>query len=711
MTSKRLEPASIVLAATIFLSAFLLFQIQPLISKVILPWFGGTSAVWTTSLLFFQSVLFAGYLYAHLVASRLTPRVQAGVHLAMLTLAVATLSILPGAELKPTGGEVPVLRILQVLGVTVGVPYFVLSTTGPLLQWWFSLLYPGRSPYRLYALSNAGSLLALASYPFVIEPSLAVGSQGRMWSIGFWIFAGLCAVCAGRVLRGSERVAETNVQPEMASEPAPSFWRYLGWFFLAMTASALLLAMTNHVGQDAVVPFLWVLPLVLYLLSFILCFDSDRWYWPRVYSVLTALLVLACCAVNIEWSRSYLPLQAAIYFSALFVICMLCHGELARRKPGPRHLTGFYLTLSAGGAAGGLLVAVVAPYVFSDYWEFYGGLAVSMLLAIEVFFDRAGWLNHDRNPPLLAKAGAIALLSLVGVVIVAAVIEQREAIATERNFYGVLHVEHKTRPPNYEGGPPGRPAINLIHGRISHGLQYVDEAERGIPTTYYTETSGVGRSVAALREQRPTLRIGAIGLGVGTVAAYGKKGDFIRFYEINENVERVARQYFTFLESSPATIDVAIGDARLTLEREEPQRYDLLIVDAFSGDAIPTHLLTKEAMQVFQRHVVKDGIIAFHISNIHFNLRPVVDALADDAHLSHVEIYDKPEKRPEQFVSHWVLVSATPEVLERPVIANATSPDEPERILWTDSFSNLWGVLQKGDTGSFKDLFRKFLPD
>lgn len=697
---------SFLFAAAVFLSAFLLFQIQPLISKAILPWFGGTPSVWTTCMLFFQVLLCGGYLYSHLVTAKLPPRWQSWLHVALLLITLAFLNILPSAEWKPDGPESPTIRILLLLISTVGLPYFVLSTTGPLLLRWFSVVEPSSSPYRLYALSNAGSLLALLSYPFVFEPLMRVSMQAQSWSGGYLVFAILCTMCAIYSQRRAADTAPAGISPNTrASQEANHHGRkttgqksgstglaFGKWFTLAMVASTMLLAETNEVCQDvAVIPFLWVVPLSLYLLSFILCFESDRWYRREWYSLGTAILVLAVCWLQSFGARTFLPVQLAIYFGALFSICMLCHGELARLRPQSKSLTIFYLTLSAGGAAGGLFVGILAPLIFPAFWEHYLGLLASCVIAVIVYFDHRGWWSDDERPSRLWVGLAIVLFVGIGTVFAAAVTSYTSSVAMVRNFYGVLEVQND----------PIEDAMILRHGRIMHGLQL--NGVPSLPTMYYGFRTGVGRALAELRERKPQLKIGLVGLGVGTLAAYGQEGDAFRFYEINENVTRLAKEHFTFLKNCPSAIHIVHGDARLMLENESPQNFDLLVLDAFSGDAIPTHLLTAESMQTYLRHLRSDGLIAIHISNIHFNLRRVTDALAAAAGLTAVTletvaVLDR-STRTQSLTepgSRWVLMAQDPELLNSARFLEIASRETllmERRVLWTDDFSNLIEVL------------------
>lgn len=715
--AKSFDGLSLLFACAVFLSAFLLFQVQPLIGKAILPWFGGTPGVWTTCMLFFQMLLCGGYLYSHLLTQRIPVRRQGVVHAMVLVGSLVVLNVLPDDSWKPDGSEPPALRILLLLLSTVGLPYFVLSTTGPLLLRWFSDVRPDATPYRLYALSNAGSLLALLSYPFVVEPAMRLSTQATSWSAGYVVFCALCIVC-GEVARrsvGRIQAAVVNsgdsvplsadrVSADRSQVPAKksatsskrgqtesrrsSVWQ---WFVLSMIASAMLLAETNEVCQDvAVIPFLWVIPLALYLLSFILCFESDRWYHRRFFAITTSLLVLAVCWLQSFGTRTYLPVQLLIYFGCLFSVCMLCHGELARLRPEATRLTAFYLTLSAGGAAGGLFVGLLAPMIFPAFWEHYLGMIVASVLSMIVLLD-AGGSTRSHRPSVMILVPFVILLVATGTIFASAVMSYSQSVAMTRNFYGVLEVEDDDI----------EDAIVLRHGRILHGLQL--KKIPSLPTMYYGYNTGVGLAIADLRESRPTLRVGLVGLGAGTLAAYAKNDDMFRFYEINEAVTELARKHFTFLERSPVPIEIIHGDARLQLEHEQDQSFDLLVLDAFSGDAIPTHLLTTEAMKVYVRHLMPDGILAFHISNLHFDLRRITESLSEDAGLHCITLESPPATDPVTGQasiaspgSRWVLMARDRQLLDRPRFEStklrSALPDD-QKVRWTDDFSNLIEVM------------------
>jgi len=672
-------------AATIFLSSFLLFLVQPLIARQILPWFGGTAAVWTTCMLFFQTVLLAGYAYAHATNAKLRPRPQAVLHTVLLAVALALLPIAPNPMWTPTGAEEPITRILLVLTATVGLPYLLLASTSPLLQAWFARARPGVDPYRLFAVSNLASLLALIAYPLAVEPFLGGREQVIWWSVLFAVFALMCAGLAWSV---SSVSSLNESSPENEITPSPSRGDYLLWLALSATGSVILLAVTNHVTQNvAAIPLLWLAPLTLYLLTFILAFEGGmlgfNLYRVEIFwsVVLVWLAGMAWLLVDTRYQFD-LAVQAGMFLSGLFVGCMFCHGELYRARPAARHLTAFYLTISAGGAIGGLLVAVVAPLAFHAYYEL--GLS---LVALAV-------LAAVRFAPLHRVARWSSLAMLLVVAACAAYDGsrfQKDVHVSARNFYGVIRVK--------EYGAPGDSyhLRRLVHGVIMHGEQDMSEAGRRKPSTYYLPSSGVGAAVAA-RQAKGAIRVGVIGLGTGTLAAYGRKGDSYRFYEINSQVISIARSEFTYLGDSAARIEVALGDARLNLEREPPQGFDLLAVDAFSSDAIPVHLITTEALGVYLRHMKPDGIVAFHVSNRFLNLVPVVARLAK-VHGAHtVLVSDKGKDGDDDHTTtDWVLVSRVRGALEAPQI-EAVSPEAPEQKVgwrtWTDDYSNLVQILR-----------------
>ena len=666
-------------AVTIFLSSFLLFLVQPLIARLILPWFGGSAAVWTTCMLFFQALLLAGYAYAHFLTKKVGGgRRQTLVHAVLLACAVALLPIAPGEAWKPAGDAEPISRILILLAATVGLPYFLLASTSPLIQAWFARARPHQNPYRLFALSNLASLIALLGYPFLVEPQLTGNQQVAMWS---WLFGVFAVLCAG--------VAWITPPPLSQQEQAAARARLrtkdvVYWLALSATGSVLLLAVTNHLTQNvAAVPLLWLLPLTLYLASFIIAFEGKGGYRPEWFWSFVLMWLAGMAWLLVDHDYHYdLAVQLAMYLPGLLLGCLFCHGELYRMRPPTEHLTAFYLIVSAGGALGGLLVAVVAPLVFSGYYE----LGVSLLVLAVLCALRFMNLN------MVARGASLALVLAVAAAAVYDVRrDRRDVSVATRSFYGVLRVK--------EYGSQGEDGHlrRLIHGTIMHGEQYLHPDKRGKLTTYYAEKSGIGAAIQS-KHDKP-VKVGVIGLGTGTLAAYGRPGDLFRFYDIDPRVIELAQSHFTYLSDSQAKVELAVGDARLTLEREAPQGFDVLAIDAFSSDAIPVHLITKEALGIYLRHVKPDGIVAFHVSNRFLDLIPVVARLAREhgVHVTHVKDDPDDDDPLGRSRSDWLLVSRSAEALkkEKIVEAGAAEPqDKPEWRTWTDDYSNLIQILK-----------------
>jgi hypothetical protein len=767
-------------ALTVFLGAFLLFQIEPLIAKYLLPWFGGAPAVWTTCMLFFQLLLLVGYLYADRSVRRWSPRRARTLHLALLSAAVGVMlllvlawksPILPDASWKPNGSEHPAVRLLLLLTAAVGLPFLLLSSTAPLVQAWAARTHPGARVYRLYALSNAASLAALVSYPFFFERVFTIRGQAWLWSAGFLLFTLACAYCANRSAAFEPSPPTSPIAhrkshisgPLGSTSPIAHRTSHISlWFLLAFGGSVLLLATTNQMCLEvAAIPFLWVLPLCLYLLSFVLSFESDRIYRRWIFGpLLAASLGWAGLVLFIGFSVP-IRTQVAAYSAALFAGCMVCHGELARSRPEPARLTSFYLTIAAGGAAGGVLVAIVAPLLFRGFWEIHIALMLTALLAVVVLAaDPLSWLRAGRPwPALLALVGSALLaarvrdpgffgssrsavldalgttagrieigvaaaalvllltrrsvwqrgnpalggaclagaLAFYGFVLASDLEEfRRSAESITRNFYGVLTVEH------LDADNPDLERLSLRHGRIVHGFEYLAPEKRFLPTTYYGPESGIGLALLhhPRREAGP-LRVGAVGLGVGTLASYARPGDTYRFYEINPAVLRLSAlpdAVFRYVPEARGRIEIAQGDARLSLEREAAAHaapFDVLAVDAFSSDAIPVHLLTREALQVYFSRLAPDGILALHISNRQLDLIPIVRALADSLDVD-ASLCDVKGDGQAIWSTTWVLLSPDDSVLDTPAI-DRIAQELPERKrvrVWTDDYSNLFDALK-----------------
>ena len=786
----------LILAALSLLSAFLLFQVQPIISKFILPWFGGSPGVWTTCMLFFQVVLFAGYAYAHTL-TLLPRRWQGIVHGLLLGMAIAMLPIAPNEMWKPTGTEDPAQRILLLLFVSVGLPYFVLSSTSPLVQVWFTRTTNGASPWRLYALSNIGSLAALLSYPLFFEVHWDVLEQTTLWAVGFGAFVVLSL--AGIWLDRNHAI-EAEARPDVVIDPAadhPGWLKRIQWVLLPALASCVLLSATNHVCQDvAVIPFLWVVPLSLYLLTFIICFEHERWY-ARICALWALLalpvLFLTCTEkllqgqsywINFElWMHQHVePIlnqltkrkfhlssidltpnfiwELGWSFSAMFIACMLCHGELTRLKPAPRRLTEFYLLMSFGGALGGLFVNLGAPHLFTSFAEWpisliaVAALACYILLrsvlrvkhvwewllamVITAMTCGVAWLliHHgiltqeelqkqlkiDLMAPSEVIYGTLAGIGLCLAVLVYRIIRRgfmRPALVSismlgmiftfvlltmtdlgfknddkverVRNFYGMLSVSED----DYESGGETLKFRQLTNGGIIHGSQNIDGLQREEPTSYYGHQTGIGKALDSLKD-RPDARVGVVGMGAGTVACYAKSGQTFRFYDINPDVVRIAEKWFFYLEDARkrgAKVEIVISDARLALDREPPQPFDVLLLDAFSGDSVPVHLLTQEAFAIYDRHMKPDGIIAVHITNSYLVLAPVIEKIAAAAGFKTVRIATDADGDHDStdyilVTRNEVFLKATPAEL----LGNETELKHDVR-LWTDRYHNLLRIL------------------
>jgi hypothetical protein len=725
----------LVYAVTIFLSAFLLFEVQPMIGKIILPWFGGAAAVWSTCLLFFQAALLAGYLYAHCSTRYLKPRQQAILHIGLMAVSLALLPIIPSATWKPVQAGDPSIRILLLLTATIGLPYVLLSTTSPLLQAWYVAAKPGVIPYRLFALSNLGSLLALFSFPVLVEPLLATRTQAVSWSGVYAVFVVLCAVVAWTTLRAAHWKSEpgkaeavplaeaTLSHPATSEPPAPNWLLHVLWAALSACASTLLLAITNHLSQNvAPIPFLWVVTLGVYLLSFIICFEREKLYHRAVFLPLLAIALGATSfAIYYDEGNANLKWSIPIFVGALFICCMVCHGELVRLKPDPRHLTNFYLMVSVGGAIGGLFVAVAAPHLFHSYAELpLAMIACPALVVIVLWIAPGEWFSarakgpvedlqpeeevifsQQRRPVLrefLQENGIqivrgtmiVFTVALAGYLAYQKRLEDRRYLLSVRNYYGVLRVYDS---PDADEHTPAR---KLIHGTINHGSQLLDAKARDTATSYYGPKSGMGRAIRYFESKGP-IRVGSIGLGAGVTLSYCRAGDFFRIYEINPLDFQIATSWFTFFNDCQGDHQALMGDARLTMERQPPQNYDVIAVDAFTSDAIPVHLLTRECFAVYFRQLQPGGILAVHVSNRFLNLVPVVTRTAHDFGKTAVVVDDDGEDEDYMSSSDWVLVSGDPEVFNRNFFkAHGIEAAQlrPGLRPWTDDYSNLFQILK-----------------
>lgn len=677
-TSVPGPPQMLLYPLTIFISAFLLFLLQLVIARLILPWFGGSAAVWTICLVFFQSVLLLGYAYSDWITRRFTPSRQVIVHALLLLLSLAMLPVIPDAGWKPSGTENPALHILLLLTTTIGLPFFLLSSTSPMLQSWFARACPVKSPYPLFALSNLASMTALLGYPLMIEPWIGAAAQAKCWSIGYVAF--VIMGCATAWLSVRPEMPGPVQKSDQSRKSPPSFMDQLKWVVFSAMGSVLLLAITSHLTLDvASMPLLWVLPLSIYLLSFILCFDGRNWYRRNIFMGLAGafLAIMAGCLVQMTFNLGLL-VQIVIFSAGLFVSCMFCHGELSLRRPAPWQLTRFYLMISLGGAIGALLVGIIAPIVFSGVFEL--PLALCALAAL--------WLVQLRGFGRACRAaGACVLLFTMAAALLKIMMFSSGTIFITRNFYGVLRV-HENSAADTE-----RHQRTLTDGVTVHGHQSLSHLHRRTPTTYYTSNSGIGRTLRALGQANA--RVGVIGLGAGTIAAYGKPGDVYRFYEINPSVIEIANRDFSYLKDSSARIETVLGDARLNLEREPGQKFIVLVVDAFSSDAIPVHLITSEAISLYLRHLAPEGVLAFHITNKSIDLAPVLQRLAVAHELKSALIAENVNDN-RQFPSEWVLLTRSNDFFQARAIRNVIAPIPPRAgsRLWTDDYNHLIQVLK-----------------
>ncbi len=671
--------------AAVFLGALLVFVVQPMVAKPLLAWYGGAPMVWAVALFFFQTALLLGYLGAHLLVTRLRPGAQRIAHAGILLLALVSLPPLADAAWAPAGGEAPAGRILLTLLASVGLPFVVAAATTPLVSAWVAASRRAEGDpgvYRLYALSNAGSLLGLALYPLVLEPFSGLAQQGRLWS-GVFVLWLIASVAAGWfTLAGADRSATPARRAGSGFHGVPAG--------LAAMGSLVLVAVTTHLTRDvAASPFLWTVPLAVYLLTFILAFRGGVPYPRRLLPPLVVASSLACLAVwfqDITYGLDRAPFaHAAAGMLFLFTAGWALHGEIARRKPAPSGLTGFYLSVTAGGAAGGLVASLASPLVFPNLWEYPLALA---LAPAAVAFARG-------RPQFVAR---IVLSGTTGLAIAVTALEHQRPLVSGRNFFGVVRVMEA-----YPDTPEWR--RDIWHGGIGHGTQYLAPTRRREPTLYYYDGTGIAAAVTRHPKRAGgfPMRVAVVGLGAGSLAVYGERGDLFRFYEIDPQVEDRARDYFTYLEDTPANVEVVLGDGRLSLsreaEREEPG-WDLLVLDAFSGDAIPVHLLTAEAFDLYRRRLAPGGVLAVHISNRHVDLAPVVRAHARRLDLMSLLTVSEPDQDRLRYTATWILLSANSDFITDPAVLGRAEPWTGEAVepgprhQWTDDYSNLLGVLR-----------------
>ncbi|MGC1379137.1 MAG: hypothetical protein WA821_23105 [Anaerolineales bacterium] len=692
---------------SIFLSAFLLFQVQPMIARYILPWFGGTPGVWSTVELFFQVFLTGGYTYAAWLVRRVPRKLQGRIHLALLVVSLIAIAlvgfswpspVMPDASWKPLNVDTPTFDIFKVLLAGVGIPYFLLSTNSPLVQAWFSRALPGRSPYWLYAFSNIGSLLGLLAYPFWVETTLTLKMQGWAWTGGYALFALLAGYGAIRSMRGARGAETPNAVQAIPTSVKPSRHLQTLWILLSAVASTIFLATTSQITQEvASIPFLWVLPLAIYLLSFVLIYADERWYNRRVFGVLLMVASVGFAWALADTSADFTQL-VIVYCFLLFVCVMICNGETYRLRPEPSRLTRFYLMTSIGGALGGVAVNLVAPFLFRGYWELPISFGLTWALALAVLMTR-NTANKAQRVRFIFQVLVGATVLLVGAFSLYALLggKTNGVAFEERNFYGVVRVKESN------ADDPAWRRYDMVSGTAVHGMQFTAPDKRREPTAYFARSSGVGLAIVNHPKYGHGMRVGVLGLGIGTLAAYGQPGDVYRMYEINPIMVDLAQGqggYFSFLADTPAKVTTVLGDARISLERElagsGSNQFDLLAMDAFGGDSVLVHLLTKEAFAIYLNHLAPDGILAVSVSSRHINLLPVLWQVAKYYNLKMVFIPTESDGQM-VFTSNWVLLARDPTLLEVPAIARHVIPmtNYISMVpLWTDDFSNLFQILR-----------------
>jgi hypothetical protein len=673
----RMRGSRWLFGTAVFLGAFLLFLVEPIAAKQLVPVLGGSAAVWVTCLVFFQTALLCAYLYAHWMARRPRWLIYFGLLLAGLAVAIGWClrSVVIGA-----GSNHPIFAVFAVLTSTIGLPFLALGTTSPLMQVWWARLNESAIPYRLFALSNLASLLALASYPTVIEPHLTLRAQRVAWCCGFGVFAVVSGILAWRA-RSTGGLPDSEELEESDSAPA-SFAQKLLWVLLPMGAAMQLSAVTSYLTANvAAIPLLWVLPLGVYLLTIILAFEFPRMLPRSIVSrfliIMLASLGYALSKQDVEW-----PLRISIGFFLVecFASCLFCHAEAYRLRPRrTSESTKFYLLFAAGGALGSFLIGIAFPLLFRFNMDLVITCCFTALLAFLVTWQD-GWSSR-----LLWGVGTMIMTVQIFWI---HTVSWRNTQVAVRNFYGALRVKQ-----NF--GYPGATLRTLTNGNVEHGTQiFGTDAQRHTPTTYYAEDSGVGLAIRDCCDSRAR-KIGVIGLGAGTIAAYGRPGDRIQFYEINPAVEPIARNVFTYIRDSGAQVSVTTGDARTSLAAEPPQGFDVLVVDAFSGDAIPLHLLTTQALALYRRHLAPGGIIAFHISNRHVDLEPPIALLAASAGMQARHVYSLANESRGEYTATWMLVTDNVAFFQQPeLVSHAFTPETlPGLRPWTDDFSSLLPVL------------------
>jgi len=680
---------------TIFISSFLLFQIQPILAKMALPFFGGGAAIWTACMLFFQLFLLLGYFYSHCLTKLTHLNHQVFIHCSLIAVSLLFLPISPFESNASFGGDTPQFEIIFSLFIGIGFPYFMLSSTAPLIQKWYGQIFPTNEPYRLYSLSNLGSLLALLSYPFLIEPLMTLDRQAGVWSMLYSLFALFIFLTSYQLYRHEIKPLKA-IPNEQSKTITYTMGDILLWLLFSAASVILMVSTTSAMTQNIPpTPFLWILPLCIYLLTYIICFNNDKWYVQKYWFIIFSGCSIAALLMFFIGNQFNIVTQVAIYSLILFCACMLCHGELARLKPEKNKLTLFYLIMALGGVFGSVFTSIVAEQVFSQYYEFPLAIALVYLL-----FSGSLWkeskneklLKREKKQSLYLGLASIAGLLAFGLYFVKLHhLYYQDDVSNSRNFYGTLAVK--------DFNEFAEPTRMLFDGATSHGTQSLSSANSHIPTSYYRFDTGVSLALQKFYADKAK-KVAVIGLGTGTLAAYGNVGDEYVFYELNPDVEVAANNYFSYLSNSKATVSIRLGDARITLQNElkesGSQLYQVLVVDAFSSDSIPVHLLTLEAFQLYWQHLDENGLLVLHISNNHLDLLPLVATLAEKTGKNMQHFYSASDVENEH-TAEWVVITNNSEFYENEENQSRATyfKLKPEQqVLWTDAYSNLLSVIK-----------------
>lgn len=692
-------------ALTICLGAFLMFLIQPLIGKIIIPQYGGVSQVWCLCLLFFQMTLLGGY-GLNFLLSKLPVKKQGIIYIALMLISLVLVHIPYDESWAPFTPNAPIISLLTKLTMYLAAPAILLSTVSMVMQNWYRILTQ-KDPYHFYSISNIGSMSALISYPILIEPNLTIINSLVFWTFGYWTLVTLTCIVSFMLLKA--KIVGENEKNNNESSKIPTAKDYLYWCFLSAAGTIILTSFTNYIVHDlATIPLLYIIPLILYLLSFIITFSGDRAYNSKLYTYLTIFSVLIMFFVQpglqIFVNPGYLIIMLLLSVLIMFLLCMLCNGELFKSRPEPKHLSVYYLIIAAGGALGGIFVNIIAPLIFHDYYEFSLILFILASLALYIIY------KNDIMQKQNQLSNKIALVLIAGIVILGLcknIFDKNpNTYLTQRNFYGVVKLIYM----------PKDKKIELCNGLVRHGGQLVDittNIKSDEPVDYFGKQSGIGIFSKLIRKynNNKQIKMGVIGLGAGSIASYGNEGDIINFYEIDPKVSTIAQKFFTFLPHSKAKVKTILGDGRLSLKRTTPQNYDILVIDAFTGDSIPIHLLTKEALNLYLSNIKKDGIILIHISNKYLDLNKVISNIADDLGLYKVTMTNYTEapcyKSTYCVLSRdkWFLNSLTHidqetansfQFTQNSYVNVDMSRKFYKKVgIWTDNYSNLLSVFAK----------------